>query len=169
VIPLSAESSGRHSNEEIVELLGLGRPVRAWCQKYPTTNPAKRPTVLCPWFVFTLVDRAFNVFPASFKTFKDSAIKIEHVACSGQRCKTSFRKTSTKKRGGSQPGHGTPADGQLNETNPSLKIVADAHLFDSMRSHSSLPRNLLSTFPSYRISLASLAACRSNFPSRMSS
>jgi hypothetical protein len=32
-----------------------------------------------------MVDRAFNVYPASFKTFKDSAIKIEHVACSGQR------------------------------------------------------------------------------------
>lgn len=32
-----------------------------------------------------MVDRAFNVYPASFKTFKDSAVRIERVACSGHR------------------------------------------------------------------------------------
>jgi hypothetical protein len=32
-----------------------------------------------------MVDRAFNVYPSGFKTFKDSAVRIEKVACSGHR------------------------------------------------------------------------------------
>lgn len=32
-----------------------------------------------------MVDREFNVYPSSFKTFKDSATRIDKVACSGER------------------------------------------------------------------------------------